>query len=537
MTAAPKVIRTPPPSLAALAEVAAVSSTVSLKDDAKTDDDPPAKAAPPMPKLSKSALHLDPVSQYTMSQLLASTSLAASGHLTVRPQFLHKPSPPSLQSAGGSVPMAFYHHNPQLMSQFQQQHPFVPPHFGMGGMAPVPFPLPFSQHPIVKHGGEIWAQMKAQQQKLQEEQERRQKNAAADSMLTDDATAAGGGTEFDMPPLPPLPGTETKMPALSGQEGLEIEMPPLPGQELPSLTGQGLPGPGLYHPGQPFVYHPAESLDQYHGRAPGSSAAGGAGPGMTAASAATAVGGNGTSTAAAAPDKPKKRGRGRPKGSKNKPKPPGWVKPSKRKDANKPKSKAAKATKTTKATPVVKPAIQAADVNVASLEAGGRKCQQRFTTSGEELHFTSMKDGRVALTTNTPREVEEVDPKTNVRVHLFNSCSDAARLTSINRTKLSRTCRKGGGILERNSHGTLLYRYTENPAPGTSTGDASDFDSDYDDDATTTIGDAVGGDGEDQDTAALAAAAVAAAVAAGDATAYAEAVKAQRKEESNSFSV
>ena len=217
------------------------------------------------------------------------------------------------------------------------------------------------------------------------------------------------------------------------------------------------------------------------------------------------------------------------------------VKPSKRKDANKPKAakaaKATKATKAAKATPVVKPAIQAADVNVASLEAGGRKCQQRFTTSGEELHFTSKKDGRVALTTNTPREVEAVDPNTNVRIHLFNSCSDAARITGINRTKMSRTCRKGGGILESNSHGTLLYRYTESSTSGASTGDASDFGSDYDDDGTTSIVDAVGDDGEDQDTAALAAAAVAAAVAAGDATAYAEAVKAQRKEESNSFSL
>ena len=165
------------------------------------------------------------------------------------------------------------------------------------------------------------------------------------------------------------------------------------------------------------------------------------------------------------------------------------VKPSKRKDANKPKP--AKAAKATKATPVVKPAIQAADVNVASLEAGGRKCQQRFTTSGEELHFTSKKDGRVALTTNTPREVEAVDPKTNVRVHLFNSCSDAARLTSINRTKMSRTCRKGGGILESNSHGTLLYRYTESSnvtTPGTMTPATSDDEDEDGDDATSSMG-------------------------------------------------
>ena len=218
------------------------------------------------------------------------------------------------------------------------------------------------------------------------------------------------------------------------------------------------------------------------------------------------------------------------------------VKPSKRKDAAN-KAKAAKATKATKAkaTPVVKPAIQAADVNVASFEAGGRKCQQRFTTSGEELHFTSKKDGRVALTTNTPREVEAVDPKTNVRVHLFNSCSDAARLTSINRTKMSRTCRKGGGILESNSHGTLLYRYTESSnvtTPGTMTPATSDDEDEDGDDASMGAGAAADAEEEEeQDVAALAAAAVSAAVAAGDATAYLDAVQAQRKVESNSFSV
>ena len=232
-------------------------------------------------------------------------------------------------------------------------------------------------------------------------------------------------------------------------------------------------------------------------------------------------------------DKPKKRGRGRPKGSKNKPKPPGWIKPSKRKDAANKAKAAAKATKATKAkaTPVVKPAFQAADVNVASLEAGGRKCQQRFTTSGEELHFTSKKDGRVALTTNTPREVEAVDPQTNVRVHLFNSCSDASRATNINRTKMSRTCRKGGGVLESNSHGTLLYRYTESsnvtgtPGSGTLTPATSD---DEGDDEDPSMGVGAAGE-EEQDVAALAAAAVSAAVAAGDASAYAEAVKSQRK--------
>lgn len=81
------------------------------------------------------------------------------------------------------------------------------------------------------------------------------------------------------------------------------------------------------------------------------------------------------------------------------------------------------------------------------------------------------------LTTNTPREVEAVDPKTNVRIHLFDSCSDAARITGINRSKMSRACLEGGGILESNSHGALLYQYTETANVPSGAGDASDFES------------------------------------------------------------
>lgn len=66
-----------------------------------------------------------------------------------------------------------------------------------------------------------------------------------------------------------------------------------------------------------------------------------------------------------------------------------------------------------------------------------------------------------ALTTNNSREVEAIDPTTNVRIHLFNSCSDAARMTGINRTKMSRTCRKGGDTLTSDSHGSLHFQYKE----------------------------------------------------------------------------
>ena len=141
--------------------------------------------------------------------------------------------------------------------------------------------------------------------------------------------------------------------------------------------------------------------------------------------------------------------------------------------------------------------------------------QLQFTATGEEVPFTSKKDGRVALTTNTPREVEAINPVTNLRVHLFNSCSDAARITGINRTKMSRTCRKGGANLESNTHGTLLYRYTEAISAG------ADPDSDSEDDDM--------GVGEDEDAAALAAAAVAAACNAGDAMAYAASLQEQKK--------
>jgi hypothetical protein len=45
----------------------------------------------------------------------------------------------------------------------------------------------------------------------------------------------------------------------------------------------------------------------------------------------------------------------------------------------------------------------------------------------------------VPLTTNKPREVEMINPETGLRERLFESCSAAARLTNINRTKMSRS--------------------------------------------------------------------------------------------------
>ena len=99
------------------------------------------------------------------------------------------------------------------------------------------------------------------------------------------------------------------------------------------------------------------------------------------------------------------------------------------------------------------------------------------TTKGADIAGAyTEKDGRVPLTTNAPRVVEAVDPETNVRIHLFDSCSDAARITSINRSRMSRTCLEGGGILESKSYGTLLYRYTEMANVPSGAGDSTDFD-------------------------------------------------------------
>ena len=113
----------------------------------------------------------------------------------------------------------------------------------------------------------------------------------------------------------------------------------------------------------------------------------------------------------------------------------------------------------------------------SALVPSDAKAATEHTGDGDTSANFSKKDGRVPLTTNTPREVEAVDPKTNVRIHLFDSCSDAARITGINRSKMSRACLEGGGILESNSHGALLYQYTETANVPSGAGDASDFES------------------------------------------------------------
>ena len=97
---------------------------------------------------------------------------------------------------------------------------------------------------------------------------------------------------------------------------------------------------------------------------------------------------------------------------------------------------------------------------------GERAPQRRFSTAGQDhLHFSSENSSRIPMTTNAPREVEMLNPTTRERVRLFTSCSEAARIIGINRTKLSRCCRGGGGVLVSGTS-QYYFRYTENvPEP------------------------------------------------------------------------
>ena len=54
-------------------------------------------------------------------------------------------------------------------------------------------------------------------------------------------------------------------------------------------------------------------------------------------------------------------------------------------------------------------------------------------------HSSNRKQDVIPLTTNKPREVEMINSKSGIRERLFASCSAAARLTNINRTKMSRS--------------------------------------------------------------------------------------------------
>jgi hypothetical protein len=85
-----------------------------------------------------------------------------------------------------------------------------------------------------------------------------------------------------------------------------------------------------------------------------------------------------------------------------------------------------------------------------------RKPQKRFMNSNDQNgDFGAKRDGKTRLTTNQPRKVEVLDMNRN-RLHLFESCSEASRVMNVNRTRISRVCRGGGGELSGK-----IYRYIE----------------------------------------------------------------------------
>jgi len=86
-----------------------------------------------------------------------------------------------------------------------------------------------------------------------------------------------------------------------------------------------------------------------------------------------------------------------------------------------------------------------------------RKPQQLFNSPGlgsddrnKSPFLTHTKE-----TTNLPRAVEVINSSGN-HARVFSSCSDAAREMNINRTRLSRVCRKGGGFIDE-----YTYKYVD----------------------------------------------------------------------------
>mmetsp|Transcript_2908 Transcript_2908/g.4167 ORF Transcript_2908/g.4167 Transcript_2908/m.4167 type:complete len:317 (+) Transcript_2908:1913-2863(+) len=81
---------------------------------------------------------------------------------------------------------------------------------------------------------------------------------------------------------------------------------------------------------------------------------------------------------------------------------------------------------------------------------------QQQQHEGEKQNNQKHDSTSPPLTTNVARRVEALDPITKKRIHSFVSCSEAARSMNINRTKMSRTCRAGGGLI-----GKLSFQYAE----------------------------------------------------------------------------
>ena len=66
------------------------------------------------------------------------------------------------------------------------------------------------------------------------------------------------------------------------------------------------------------------------------------------------------------------------------------------------------------------------------------------------------------LTTNVPKDVEVLNARSmRMVIKTFSSCSEAARAMNVNRSKLSRLCRKGGGVI-----GVYYFRYASADGEG-----------------------------------------------------------------------
>jgi len=81
-----------------------------------------------------------------------------------------------------------------------------------------------------------------------------------------------------------------------------------------------------------------------------------------------------------------------------------------------------------------------------------RKTQQMFSVDipgTESQSFGTKTTGEAKLTTNTPREIEVRTPNDGILIHVYKSCSECARSLNVNRSKLSRVCRSGGGLIGR----------------------------------------------------------------------------------------
>mmetsp|Transcript_18186 Transcript_18186/g.40389 ORF Transcript_18186/g.40389 Transcript_18186/m.40389 type:complete len:744 (+) Transcript_18186:179-2410(+) len=101
----------------------------------------------------------------------------------------------------------------------------------------------------------------------------------------------------------------------------------------------------------------------------------------------------------------------------------------------------------------------------SSLDAGAieHRGGSRRRSDGTRKSALGAAEGK--LTTNIPKTVEQLTPATMKRIQTFASASEAARLLDINRTKMSRLCRRGGGII-----GDFYYRYVDSANVDMATG-------------------------------------------------------------------